>query len=70
MKQVVTNKSGALKVLEVPAPGVQSGFVLVRTEFSLISPGTEGACWTDKDAPTLTAAAEIAPSVPDPLPRV
>ena len=43
MKQVVTNKSGALEVVEVPAPALRPGFVLVRTRYSLISPGTEGA---------------------------
>lgn len=43
MKQIVTNKAGQLSVLEVPEPSVSPGFVLVRTAYSLISAGTEGA---------------------------
>ena len=42
MRQVVTNKSGALEVIDVPEPVVRPGAVLVRTRYSLISPGTEG----------------------------
>lgn len=42
MKQVVQNyKSGELTVLEVPAPLCRPGGVLVRTEHSLVSAGTE-----------------------------
>lgn len=42
MKQVVQNyKSGELALLDVPAPAVKSGGVLVRTAYSLISTGTE-----------------------------
>lgn len=42
MKQVVQNyKSGELTLLDVPAPACKPGGVLVRTEFSLISTGTE-----------------------------
>ena len=42
MKQVLQNaKTGAVSVLDVPAPLVQPGHVLVRTAASLISAGTE-----------------------------
>ncbi|NNF06829.1 MAG: zinc-binding alcohol dehydrogenase, partial [Candidatus Eisenbacteria bacterium] len=54
MKQIVTNKSGELKVLEVPAPGISPGQVLVRTHFSLISAGTEGAQIREGKAGLLT----------------
>lgn len=42
MRQVVQNlKSGALEVLEVPAPRVAAGHLLIQTTCSLISAGTE-----------------------------
>src|SRR5215471_13453127 len=42
MKQIAQNyKSGELTVLDVPPPVCRPGGVLVRTEFSLISTGTE-----------------------------
>ena len=42
MRIVAQNyKSGEIAVLEVPAPACRPGGVLVRTEFSLISTGTE-----------------------------
>lgn len=42
MKQVVQNmRTGRLSVLEVPAPRVQAHQLLVRTQASLISAGTE-----------------------------
>jgi predicted dehydrogenase/threonine dehydrogenase-like Zn-dependent dehydrogenase len=42
MKQIAQNyKSGELIVLDVPAPVCRPGGVLVRSEFSLISTGTE-----------------------------
>lgn len=42
MKQVVQSlKSGELEVLEVPAPGVRRGGILVETAASLVSAGTE-----------------------------
>lgn len=42
MKQVLQNaRSGEVSVVEVPAPSVQRGRVLVRTAASLISAGTE-----------------------------
>jgi predicted dehydrogenase/threonine dehydrogenase-like Zn-dependent dehydrogenase len=42
MKQLIQSlSSGALEVLEVPAPGVASGGILVRTRSSLVSAGTE-----------------------------
>lgn len=42
MKQVVqTPRSGALELVEVPAPSPGPGQVLVRTHYSVMSPGTE-----------------------------
>jgi predicted dehydrogenase/threonine dehydrogenase-like Zn-dependent dehydrogenase len=42
MKQIAQNyKSGELALLDVPVPAARPGGVLVRTEFSLISTGTE-----------------------------
>jgi len=42
LKQVVQSpKSGSLEVVEVPAPRPSAGQVLVRTHFSVMSPGTE-----------------------------
>ncbi len=42
MKQIAQNyKSGELSLLEVPVPACKPGGVLVRTQFSLISTGTE-----------------------------
>jgi predicted dehydrogenase/threonine dehydrogenase-like Zn-dependent dehydrogenase len=42
MKQIAQNyKSGDLALLEVPVPAARPGGVLVRTQFSLISTGTE-----------------------------
>jgi len=44
MKQVAQhNRSGAIRVLDVPAPTIRRGFVLVRTQVSVISAGTERA---------------------------
>ena len=43
MKQVVLNKSGDVLLIDVPAPKPRPGFVHVRTRFSLVSAGTEGA---------------------------
>ncbi len=58
MKQVVTNKSGELRILEVPDPALQPGFVLVRTVCSLVSPGTEGAQVREGKAGLLTKVRE------------
>ena len=42
MKQVIQNpKSGALELLDVPAPALLDGQVLVRNAFSVVSPGTD-----------------------------
>ncbi len=42
MKQVLQSlRTGAIEVAEVPAPAVRSGGLLVRTQVSLISSGTE-----------------------------
>jgi predicted dehydrogenase/threonine dehydrogenase-like Zn-dependent dehydrogenase len=42
VKQVVQSpKSGKLELIEVPAPSPGPGQVLVRTHFSVVSPGTE-----------------------------
>ena len=44
MLQVVQNlKSGSMEIIDVPAPTLRKGFVLVRNRYSLISAGTEGA---------------------------
>ena len=43
MRQVLINKQGKLTVADIPAPTVEPGKVLVRTEYSVISPGTEVA---------------------------
>ena len=56
MKQVVTSKSGTLKVVDVPAPAVRPGFVVVSTGYSLISPGTEGSQVREGKAGLLTKA--------------
>jgi threonine dehydrogenase-like Zn-dependent dehydrogenase len=58
MKQLVTNKSGALEVVEVPAPRVKPGFVLVRSLYSLISPGTEGSQVREGKAGLITKVRE------------
>jgi predicted dehydrogenase len=42
MKQILQNaRSGVLELVEVPAPAVAPGMVLVRNSFSVMSPGTE-----------------------------
>ena len=42
MKQIAQNyKTGEIKLLEVPVPACKAGGVLVRSDFSLISMGTE-----------------------------
>jgi predicted dehydrogenase len=42
VKQVIQSpKSGALELLEVPAPALLDGQVLVRNAFSVVSPGTD-----------------------------
>jgi len=58
MKQVVTNKSGTLEVVEVPAPVLRPGFVQVETRYSLISPGTEAAQVREGKAGLLTKVRE------------
>jgi predicted dehydrogenase/threonine dehydrogenase-like Zn-dependent dehydrogenase len=42
VKQVVQSpRTGKLELLEVPAPALASGQILVRTHYSIVSPGTE-----------------------------
>lgn len=42
MKQILQNtRTGALELVEVPAPALAPGQVLVRNAFSVLSPGTE-----------------------------
>ena len=42
MKQILQNtRTGALELVEVPAPALSPGFVLVRNVYSVLSPGTE-----------------------------
>jgi len=44
MKQVTQDaRSGEIRVEEIPVPALKPGFVLVRTWYSIISPGTEKA---------------------------
>ena len=44
MLQVIQDlRSGAIEVAEIPDPSARPGAVLVRTTWSLISPGTEQA---------------------------
>lgn len=44
MKQLVQKlRDGSMHVLDVPAPQLRAGFVLVENHFSLISAGTEGS---------------------------
>ena len=43
MKQLTQNiKTGKMKLLEVPYPALNKGYVLVRNYYSAISAGTEG----------------------------
>ena len=42
MKQILQNaRTGALELVDVPAPAVSPGLVLVRNVYSVVSPGTE-----------------------------
>lgn len=42
MKQILQSaKTGELELVEVPAPAVRDGHILVRNAFSVVSPGTE-----------------------------
>ena len=42
MKQIVQNPgTGKLELVDVPVPATAPGFVLVRNQFSVVSPGTE-----------------------------
>ena len=48
MNQLTQNKkSGKMEILEVPFPALNSGNILVRTHYSVISAGTEGATVRD-----------------------
>jgi predicted dehydrogenase/threonine dehydrogenase-like Zn-dependent dehydrogenase len=59
MKQVLQNaKTGAVSVVEVPAPVVQPGHLLVRTAASLISAGTERSSVESAQKNLLTRAIE------------
>ena len=43
MEQLVQSlKDGAMQILQVPFPALQSGCILVRNHYSVISAGTEG----------------------------
>ena len=48
MKQVLLSGQGQVDVFDVPLPGRFSGSLLVRSAFSLISTGTEGAAVTSR----------------------
>ena len=56
MKQVLRNSKGLLAVEEVPAPILASGRLLVKTAYSLISVGTEGAILKEARTGLLTKA--------------
>ncbi len=57
MKQVTQhNKTGEVRVEEVPIPALKPGFVLVQTRFSLISAGTERASINQRKASMLQRA--------------
>ncbi len=44
MKQLIQNlKTGKMELLEVPAPAMPNGYLLIRNHYSLISAGTEGS---------------------------
>ncbi|HOI30221.1 MAG TPA: bi-domain-containing oxidoreductase [Melioribacteraceae bacterium] len=48
MLQLTQNfKNGKMELLEVPIPAIQTGYVLVRNHYSVISAGTEGKTVTD-----------------------
>ena len=57
MKQVTQhNKTGDVRVEDVPIPALRPGFVLVRTHYSLISAGTERASINQRKASLLQRA--------------
>ena len=42
MRQIIQSpRTGKLELAEVPAPACGAGQVLVRTQYSVVSPGTE-----------------------------
>ena len=42
MKQILQNaRTGKLELVDVPAPSLDRGQILVRTCFSVVSPGTD-----------------------------
>ena len=49
-------KNGKMEILEVPAPVVEDGRILVKTHFSVISAGTEGKTVSDARANYLAKA--------------
>lgn len=49
MKQVLLSGKGQIEVFDAPVPARRRGGVLVRTAFSVISAGTEGAAVTKKE---------------------
>ena len=63
MKQVTQhNKTGSVQVEQVPLPALKSGFVLVRTRYSLISAGTERASINQRRS-SLIARAKAQPDM-------
>ncbi len=57
MKQVTQhNKTGEVRLEQVPIPALKPGFVLVRTRYSLISAGTERASINQRKASLLQKA--------------
>jgi predicted dehydrogenase/threonine dehydrogenase-like Zn-dependent dehydrogenase len=70
VKQVVINKSGDVLLVDVPAPRLRPGFVLVRTRYSLVSAGTEGAQLREGQASLLEKAREHPEQVKQVLSKV
>lgn len=57
MKQVTQkNRTGEIRIEEVPLPALKPGFVLVRTRYSVISAGTEKASITERESSLLEKA--------------
>ena len=68
MKQVFLAGSGQIEVIDVPVPVRGRGTVLVRTRWSLISAGTEGAAVASR--PGLLGVIEKARRSPDKVRQV
>jgi polar amino acid transport system substrate-binding protein len=57
MKQVTQhNKTGEVRVEQVPLPALKAGYLLVKTRYSVISAGTEKASITQRKSSLLQKA--------------